>query len=170
MPQLFCCYPLVTRSGLRHNGLAGFSGDFQPASFSWIALMEHVLIKMARQLDALDEASLLALWEQYAHKVANFEPSKRWEEAALVFSLIQAKHWKNQLFNHNLAAQMTPAAHMPGQERPFAPFSLETQPASPKHRATVLQFKPRDAAVTDTESSPPDPADPSAPPQDGIEH
>lgn len=133
--------------------------------------MEHVLIKMARQLDALDEASLLALWEQYAHRVANFEPSKRWEEAALVFSLIQAKHWKNQLFNHNLAAQLQPAVHLPGQERPFAPFSLEPEPASPQHRATVLQFKSRTAA-TDTGSQVPadDPLPPSTPPQDDSEH
>ena len=47
--------------------------------------MEQLLIKMARQLDALDEASLLALWDKYAVIVSHFEPTKRWEEAALVF-------------------------------------------------------------------------------------
>ena len=57
--------------------------------------MEQLLIKMARQLDALDEASLLALWDKYAVIVSHFEPTKRWEEAALVFSFIQAKRWKN---------------------------------------------------------------------------
>ena len=62
--------------------------------------MEQLLIKMARQLDALDEASLLALWDKYAVIVSHFEPTKRWEEAALVFSFIQAKRWKNQLFNY----------------------------------------------------------------------
>lgn len=56
--------------------------------------MEQLLIKMARQLDALDEASLLALWDKYAVIVSHFEPTKRWEEAALVFSFIQAKRWK----------------------------------------------------------------------------
>ena len=49
--------------------------------------MEQLLIKMARQLDALDEASLLALWDKYAVIVSHFEPTKRWEEAALVFSV-----------------------------------------------------------------------------------
>ena len=63
--------------------------------------MEQLLIKMARQLDALDEASLLALWDKYAVIVSHFEPTKRWEEAALVFSFIQAKRWKNQLFNYS---------------------------------------------------------------------
>lgn len=53
--------------------------------------MEQLLIKMARQLDALDEASLLALWDKYAAAVSHFEPTKRWEEAALVLSFIQAK-------------------------------------------------------------------------------
>lgn len=102
--------------------------------------MEQALIKMARQLDTLDEASLLTLWEQYAHRVANFEPSKRWEEAVLVFSLIQAKHWKNQLFNHNYAAYAKPVVNKRSEDRPFTPFSLEKKQA-PEHRATVLQFK-----------------------------
>ena len=61
--------------------------------------MEHMLLKMARQLDALDEASLMGLWEKYMRIVSCFEPSQRWQEAVLVLSLIQAKHWKNQLFN-----------------------------------------------------------------------
>ena len=45
--------------------------------------MEQLLIKMARQLDALDEASLLALWDKYAVIVSHFEPrsvgrKRRW--------------------------------------------------------------------------------------------
>ena len=72
--------------------------------------MEQLLIKMARQLDALDEASLLALWDKYAVIVSHFEPTKRWEEAALVFSFIQAKRWKNQLFNYSWSAQVHPGA------------------------------------------------------------
>ena len=61
--------------------------------------MEQLLIKLARQLESLDEASLMALWEKYANIVSQFEPTKRWEEATLIFSLIQAKHMKNQLFH-----------------------------------------------------------------------
>ncbi len=68
--------------------------------------MERMLLKMARQLNAYDEASLMALWEKYATLVENFEPSQRWEEAALVFSLIQSVHLKNQLFNQHLAANV----------------------------------------------------------------
>ena len=79
--------------------------------------MEQLLIKMARQLDALDEASLLALWDKYAVIVSHFEPTKRWEEAALVFSFIQAKRWKNQLFNYSWSIPVR--RHSPSRSRTF---------------------------------------------------
>ena len=70
--------------------------------------MEHMLLNLAKQLDSLDEASLMALWNKYANITSRFEPSRRWEEACLVFSLIQAKHWKNQLFNYYWSQQRQP--------------------------------------------------------------
>ena len=108
--------------------------------------MEHVLIKMARQLDALDEDSLLALWDKYAVAASHFEPTKRWEEAALIFSFIQAKRWKNQLFNYSWSAQVQPDA-----EQPFAPVAEspaqwstdEEAPRKPKRKAVVIPFRPR---------------------------
>ncbi len=99
--------------------------------------MEQVLLKMARQLDALDEASLVALWDKYSAIAARFEPSKRWEESVLVLSLIQAKRWKNQLFNQQWAARSRPEANPDG---PRISFSLE-QPAKERPRAKVLSFK-----------------------------
>ena len=56
--------------------------------------MEKLLLKLASQLDSIDQASLDALWDKYAQIVNNFEPTKRWEEAVLVLSFIQAKNWK----------------------------------------------------------------------------
>lgn len=70
--------------------------------------MEKLLLKLARQLDSLDEASLMALWSKYATMTSRFEPTKRWEDACLVFSLIQAKRWKNQLFNYTWGQQRMP--------------------------------------------------------------
>ncbi|MGE4263641.1 MAG: hypothetical protein AB7E46_04100 [Desulfovibrio sp.] len=78
--------------------------------------LENALTKLARQLVAFDEASLMDLWEKYAEAVRQFEPSRRWEEAALVFGLIQAVRMKNQLFNYNLAASRQPGAPAPGLE------------------------------------------------------
>ncbi len=109
--------------------------------------MEQLLHKMARQLDALDEASLLALWEKYATIVSQFEPTKRWEEAALVFSFIQAKRWKNQLFNHNWAARVKPD-DMPSLSFQSGSEQLERteqagQAEAKAPRAKVLVFRPR---------------------------
>ena len=70
--------------------------------------LEKALLKLARQINAYDEASLMSLWEKYAEKVRNFEPTKRWEEAVLVFNLIQSTRFKNQLFNYNWAQSRTP--------------------------------------------------------------
>lgn len=75
--------------------------------------MERMLQKMAGQLNAYDEASLIALWDKYATIVERFEPTKRWEEAAIIFSLIQAVRLKNQLFNQNLAAGLDASRETP---------------------------------------------------------
>ncbi len=107
--------------------------------------MEQLLLKLARQLDALDEASLMSLWDVYAERVHRFEPTKRWEEATLVLSFIQAKRWKNQLFNHHWSNQV----HPNGLENvQLANFSLEkdllaTAELTEPTKATQLVFKPK---------------------------
>lgn len=75
--------------------------------------MEKMLQKLAHQLDSLDESSLTALWGKYARLTGQFEPTKRWEEACLIFSLIQAKRWKNQLFNYSWSRQRAPGLKNP---------------------------------------------------------
>lgn len=81
--------------------------------------MEHVLLKLAKQLNAFDEASLMSLWEKYAETVQRFEPTKRWEEAALVFGFIQSLRWKNQLFNYNWSQNSKPREDGPRLANPF---------------------------------------------------
>jgi hypothetical protein len=113
--------------------------------------MEQMLLRLARQLDALDESSLMALWEKYAAIVAQFEPSRRWEEASLVLSFIQGKRWKNQLFNYHWARQLQLQAEgQTGSPEGAAGsgFRLETPEAQPadaesgKKRCQVLRFRP----------------------------
>jgi hypothetical protein len=65
--------------------------------------MEKALQKIAKQINAFDEASLMALWDKYAEQVGRFEPTRRWEEAAIIFGVIQAMRLKNQLFNYSWA-------------------------------------------------------------------
>ncbi len=107
--------------------------------------MEQLLLKLARQLDSLDEASLMSLWDSYANKVNRFEPTKRWEEAALVFSLIQAKRWKNQLFNYQWSTQMRPQSLEKPENPKFSLERLTRKQAEPpvKERAAQLNFVPR---------------------------
>lgn len=97
--------------------------------------MERMLQKMASQLNAYDEASLIALWDKYATIVERFEPTKRWEEAAIIFSLIQAVRLKNQLFNQHLAAgldEKRPDAALPGMNKTKAWFEEQKREKGPK--------------------------------------
>lgn len=65
--------------------------------------LEKALLKISKQINAYDEASLMSLWERFAERVSRFEPTAEWEEAALALALVQGVRMKNQLFNHNLA-------------------------------------------------------------------
>jgi hypothetical protein len=106
--------------------------------------MQRVLEKMARKLNEYDEASLMHLWQHYASQVHEFEPSKRWEEAAIALCLIQAVHWKNQLFNYHLAMSASPLDR--GDMPPLPDFLTERSlgatddDAAARPKATVLQF------------------------------
>lgn len=119
--------------------------------------MERMLQKMASQLNAYDEASLLALWDKYATIVERFEPTKRWEEAAIIFSLIQAVRLKNQLFNQHLAAGLETSRNdtaLPGMNKTKAWFEeqqrekagkedseLPVASSKAKKRCKVLSFR-----------------------------
>lgn len=99
--------------------------------------MEKILKKLADQLNGLDEASLISLWDKYYEKVQNFTPSKEWEEDILILSFIQTVRWKNQLFNNCLAHQpMEKPAEKAKSIRPVARNKV-------KKSAKVLSFRPR---------------------------
>lgn len=113
--------------------------------------MEKMLLKMARQLNAMDEASLMALWNRYMERVQDFDASQEWEEAAIVLSLLQAVRGKNMLFNVKWAereqARNTSAAPRREDMRPWRRRPVESdrekerrQAALPK--AKVHQFRP----------------------------
>mgnify|MGYP001554843695 CR=1 FL=1 len=75
-------------------------------------MIDNSLKKMAKQLASLDESSLLSLWDEYQLKVQSFEPTRQWEEAALIYCLIQSVRMKNQLFNYNVKQGAQPADNM----------------------------------------------------------
>lgn len=103
--------------------------------------MEKVLIKMAEQLIALDEASLTSLWDKYEGVVRDFQPTKKWEQAVLVLGMIQTLRWKNHLFNHHWAA-----LQKPGQTPVVSPLPVTMADlgdlAGQSKPAKVLPFVP----------------------------
>lgn len=112
--------------------------------------MEKVLVKLARQLNNYDEASLTSLWERYAEQVKRFEPSKRWEEAVLVLSMIQAVRFKNQLFNLHWSEGRAPGETPPKsliEAVPQPELQPQAKPAakpSARPKGKVLSFKFKD--------------------------
>jgi len=62
-------------------------------------MLEKSLEKIAETILSLDEASLASLWEKYKRRMENFEPTREWERAVIVFFLINAVRAKNQIFN-----------------------------------------------------------------------
>jgi len=112
--------------------------------------LENALAKLARQIVAFDEASLMDLWEKYAEIVRRFEPTRRWEEAALIFGVIQSVRMKNQLFNYNLAASRS---GVPGPGLDLGMLNL-----------TAPEGRPGQAASSSSEpDQQPAPAAPKAP-------
>lgn len=108
--------------------------------------MEKALLKLARQINAFDEASLMSLWEKYAERVRQFEPTKRWEESVIIFNLIQSTRLKNQLFNYNWAQ-----SRMPGD----APMELDLaaltapEPQRPRLQEQKAELDMEDDAIAE---------------------
>ncbi|WP_407944189.1 hypothetical protein [Maridesulfovibrio sp.] len=114
--------------------------------------MEKALLKLAKQLNAYDEASLTELWNKYEAEVAAFEPTRKWEEAAVVFGMIQAVRLKNQLFNYHWAQTAGPEAMSPRPD--FIPGKGEDELFGSKSKGSggsaggskgskVIRLKPR---------------------------
>ena len=116
--------------------------------------MDKALNKLAKQLMAFDEASLTSMWERYSAVVEKFEPTQRWEEAAVMLGMIQAVRWKNQLFNHHWKQMREPgdSPGVPLHSVPMHPPAPDLAPGSGPggdgevrdKRGKVLRFRPRE--------------------------
>jgi len=67
--------------------------------------MEKALERLAEQILAFDEASLASLREKYRLKIENFDGTKNWEKAVIIFCIINAVSMKNTLFNEKVLRQ-----------------------------------------------------------------
>ncbi len=64
--------------------------------------MERALEKLAEQILSFDEASLVHLREKYRLRIENFDGTREWERAVVIFCIINAVSMKNALFNENI--------------------------------------------------------------------
>ena len=67
-------------------------------------MIEKVLNKIAEQVLTFDEASLRSLRTKYHERISNFDTSKEWEKAVIVYFIINSVITKNALFNQNAMA------------------------------------------------------------------
>ena len=64
--------------------------------------MEKALEKLAEQLLSYDKASLISLKEKYRLRIKQFDGTKDWERAVIIYCMINAVSLKNTLFNENI--------------------------------------------------------------------
>lgn len=64
--------------------------------------MEKALEKLAEQILVFDEASLVSLREKYRLRIEQFDGTRQWEKAVIIYSIINAVTLKNNLFNENV--------------------------------------------------------------------
>ncbi|NWF93345.1 MAG: hypothetical protein HXY46_10540 [Syntrophaceae bacterium] len=68
--------------------------------------MEKALERLAEQILSFDEASLANLREKYRLRIEDFDGTKDWERAVIIYCLINAVSMKNTLFNENVLKRM----------------------------------------------------------------
>jgi hypothetical protein len=68
--------------------------------------MEKALEKLAEQILSFDEASLTNLREKYRLRIEQFDGTKDWEKAVIIYCIVNAVSMKNTLFNENILKRM----------------------------------------------------------------
>ncbi len=81
-------------------------------------MLENALDKIAGQIIALDEASLTQLRKKYLNRLFDFQPTKEWEKAVIIYFIISGVIAKNNLFNHHILEQDTGENEKESEEGP----------------------------------------------------
>jgi len=85
-----------------------------------LAMIEKTLGHIAEKILALDEASLSSLWEKYKTRMEQFDTTKEWEKAAIIFFIINSVKVKNNIFNKQVVSKQE---GKPGSRKPFPDVS-----------------------------------------------
>lgn len=65
-------------------------------------MLDKALDQLVEKILSLDESSLTDLLPKYKKLMDNFEPTREWEKAVIIFFLINSVRVKNTLFNENV--------------------------------------------------------------------
>ena len=80
-------------------------------------MLEKALDRLAQQIISLDEASLTQLRKTYLNRLLQFEPTKEWEKAVIIYFIINGVIAKNNLFNHHILEEQKEET-LKGPEKP----------------------------------------------------
>jgi hypothetical protein len=73
---------------------------------------------LAEQILYFDEASLAHLREKYRLRIENFDGTKDWEKAVIIYCIINAVSMKNTLFNENMLRRIKMKKERSSKDRP----------------------------------------------------
>ncbi|HOO91320.1 MAG TPA: hypothetical protein PLA74_10900 [Syntrophales bacterium] len=68
-------------------------------------MIEKTLENIAEKILALDEASLSSLWGKYKTKLEQFDTTREWEKATIIFFIINSVRVKNDIFNKRVMSK-----------------------------------------------------------------
>ncbi|MDR0622209.1 MAG: hypothetical protein LBJ61_10085 [Deltaproteobacteria bacterium] len=69
-------------------------------------MVEETLSQIAKNLLALDEDTLISLIPKYRKRMDRFEPTTEWEEAVIIYFIINGYRIKNAQFNNKIKDYM----------------------------------------------------------------
>jgi hypothetical protein len=69
-------------------------------------MVEDTLHQIAKTVMALDEETLISLVPKYRKRMDRFDPSPEWEEAVIIYFIINGYRIKNAQFNNKIKDYM----------------------------------------------------------------
>ncbi|MBN2539321.1 MAG: hypothetical protein JXB09_04670 [Deltaproteobacteria bacterium] len=85
-----------------------------------LMMIEKTLGNIAEKILALDEASLNSLWGKYKTKLEQFDTTREWEKATIIFFIINSVRVKNDIFNKKVISKQE---EEPKIKKPFSNVS-----------------------------------------------
>ena len=65
-------------------------------------MLDKALDQLAERILGFDEASLTVLYDKYKTRMEQFDTSRDWEKAVIIFFIINSVRVKNKIFNDNI--------------------------------------------------------------------